>query len=215
MKKRSIALWLVLLLTVSLFAACSKKDDTPSANSKQSADAEQKTSTEQDSSNSSEPSSEEATSSEWFWPLAEKETLKVWKSWDCQWTENPNSLKANQAMEEELNIDIEWICPTPTEAQEKFGLMMASGDYPDILLGVEGYYTGGAVQACEDGVILDMTDLIRNYMPNYEALRNSSERLRKDTTTDDGRSVTLYTINTRDGEITGLDGTLSASGLAQ
>ena len=106
-------------------------------------------------------------------------------------------------MEQELNIDIEWICPTPTESKEKFGLLMSSGDYPDILLGVEGYYTGGAVQACEDGVILDMTDYIQQYMPNYEALRNSSERLRKDTTTDDGRSVTLYTINTRDGEITG------------
>ena len=205
MKKKSIALLLVLALVVSLFASCGKKNDAP-ADSKSPANSDQQTPENQGSNSSSDNNSEETdtnSGSEWSWPLAEKETLKVWKSWDCQWTENPETLKANQAMEQELNIDIEWICPTPTEAKEKFGLLMASGDYPDILLGVEGYYTGGAVQACEDGVILDMTDYIQQYMPNYEALRNSSERLRKDTTTDDGRSVTLYTINTRDGEITG------------
>jgi putative aldouronate transport system substrate-binding protein len=124
-------------------------------------------------------------------------------SWDCQWNDSPEEQKANQAMEEALNIDINWVCPGPTEATEKFGLMMASGDYPDIIVGLDSYYTGGSTQACEDGVIVDLTDLIPKYMPNYEALRSSNETLMRDTKSDDGRSVSAYTINTKDGTVAG------------
>ncbi len=193
MKKRSIALLLVLVLLTSLVAACGKKKSD-----------NQPVNKEGNTSGDSANGGSEGSSSEWSWPLPEKKTLGIWMSWDCAYNDSPKELRANKAMEEELNIDLKWISPGPQEAQEKFGLMMASGDYPDIVVGgMESYYTGGPAQAVEDGVIIDMTSYIEQYMPNYEALRNSLDSIRKDTKTDDGRSVTAYTINTKDGELTG------------
>ena len=80
---------------------------------------------------------------------------------------------------------------------------MASGDYPDILRQAEAYYTGGLVQACNDGVIYDLTEAVPKYMPNYQALRESSEKLSKDTVTDDGRMVGVYTVASNHGVVQG------------
>ncbi len=116
MKKRSIALLLVLVLLTSLVAACGKKESD-----------NQPVNKEGNTSGDSANGGSEGSSSEWSWPLPEKKTLGIWMSWDCAYNDSPKELRANKAMEEELNIDLKWISPGPQEAQEKFGLMMASG----------------------------------------------------------------------------------------
>ncbi len=58
MKKKSIALLLVLALVVSLFASCGKKNDAP-ADSKSPANSDQQTPENQGSNSSSDNNSEE------------------------------------------------------------------------------------------------------------------------------------------------------------
>lgn len=57
--------------------------------------------------------------------------------------------------------------PLAGQADEAFNLMVASGDLPDIFEhNIIGTYPGGPEKAIEDGVILDLTDLLPEYAPN-------------------------------------------------
>ena len=59
--------------------------------------------------------------------------------------------------------------------EEAFNLMVAGGDYLDII-GVMNYYTAGTESAIEAGVIVDIYDALVEYAPNYlERLAESEE----------------------------------------
>lgn len=192
MKKKLVSLMLCLVLVLSTLGACSKpaKD------------------TGGDSSITSAPTDNSAAvtttvEDEWTWPLSEKKELNIWIAWQNDYLENPSELKAVQKMEELTNVHVNWTVVNGTEAAEKFSLMISSGEYPDIIRGAEAYYSGGLVKMVNDGVSIDLTDSVEKYMPNYTALRNSSEKLKKDTVTDDGKTVAIYTIASKTGEVSG------------
>lgn len=85
-------------------------------------------------------------------------------------------------------IDIEYRHPAYAQEIEQFNLMIASGEYPDIIeYNFFREYSGGPVKAIEDGVILDLTDLIPGYAPNFHAYLNEHPEVRKMIMTDDGR----------------------------
>ncbi|MBP1755209.1 MAG: ABC-type sugar transport system periplasmic component-like protein, partial [Firmicutes bacterium] len=55
----------------------------------------------------------------------------------------------------------------------------------------------------DDGVTVELTDKVDKYMPNYSGLRKSNEKLLKDTMSDNGKIVSLYTIASKTGEVKG------------
>lgn len=57
-------------------------------------------------------------------------------------------------------------------AQEKMNVAIASGDYAAIISDLS--YTGGATGALEDGVIVDLTDRLPEYSPNYQYMIDSN-----------------------------------------
>ncbi|MCI8625232.1 MAG: extracellular solute-binding protein [Lachnospiraceae bacterium] len=146
---------------------------------------------------------EEQSQEEWSWPLPEQKELSMWTAFTNNYIDTPNELKTIQLLEEQTNVHVNWTVVSGNEAAEKFGLMMASGNYPDLIRGVEQYYTGGLVQACQDGIILDLSDVVEQYMPNYQTLRQQSEKVMKDTTTDDGKLVAAYVLASKDGKMMG------------
>ncbi|MCR5005467.1 MAG: extracellular solute-binding protein [Clostridiales bacterium] len=169
MLKRTLTLILAVLMVVTMFSACGKKD----GGSGSGAPAEAK---------------------EWTWPLEENKTLSVWLQWTNDFVEEPKDLYAIQQIEKNTNVSIEWTHVDGNTAQEQFGLMLASGKYPDIIRGINSYYPGGTEKGVADGVLADLTDVVEAYMPNYTKLRTSSDQLKKDTVTDDGRIVGPWTI---------------------
>lgn len=188
--RKFLVLLLTVCMTVSMLAACGEKE--PKEDNKNT-QGNQSSSNEGDNENTSE----------WSWPLAEKKDLGVWLAWSNNYTTDPNELKAIKQIEANTNVHITWTTVAGQEASEKFGLMMASGDYPDIVCGLGSYYTGGLVKAHMDGVIEDMTDLIPKYMPTYQALRTSNEKLQRDTQTDDGRLLGAFILASKNGEVMG------------
>lgn len=67
---------------------------------------------------------------------------------------------------EEKAVDIEfWVPPAGTET-DNYSTMMTSGDYPDIL---DGSISASPKTMYEDGIILDLTQYVNDYMPNYKA----------------------------------------------
>lgn len=92
-------------------------------------------------------------------------------------------------LEEMSNVQVEFQLLHPMNFNEQFNLQMASGDYADIYCEAGAGYTGGYDQAVEDEVFLDLTDLMAEYAPNYNAIINANEQNQRDALTDQGRVV--------------------------
>ncbi len=215
-KKRNhlIALLLVLVLAVSSLAACGKKE-TPASGDKgnkqemEEQETENQTpekENEETKNPETEDDSQEQTleGNESGLPLTEeKKELSIWLTWSNSYVSDPNELIAYKELEERTNVHLNWTYANNTEAKEKFGLLIASGDYPDIVCNASSYYTGGLSAAVDDGVFLDMTDIVAQYMPNYSRILNSDEGIRKNSTSDSGRLDTVWAYATWDGKIQG------------
>ena len=82
--------------------------------------------------------------------------------------------------------------PAAGQAQEAFNLMVAAGDLPDIFeYNVIGAYPGGPEKAIDDGVILDLTDLLPQYAPNLWRYYQENPDIAKFARTDTGRYYSL------------------------
>jgi putative aldouronate transport system substrate-binding protein len=188
MKKKVLAVMLTAAMLAGTIAGCgSKGADTGSGTD----------------SASSGDAAVTADAGDWTWPLAEKKELSIWIVWSNDYVENPNDLKAIQKMEELTNVHVNWQVVDSASAQEQFGLMLASGEYPDIIRDCGTYYPGGTEKGVQDGVLADLTEVADKYMPNYQALRKSNSQLEKDTVTDEGKIVGTRTIASYFGDVKG------------
>jgi putative aldouronate transport system substrate-binding protein len=69
---------------------------------------------------------------------------------------------------------------------EKFSLIVAGGDYPDMMTNVASLYSSGVDGAIADEVIIDHSQLISDYAVNLSALMADDDSIRKDISTDSG-----------------------------
>ena len=96
-------------------------------------------------------------------------------------------------MEEKTNVKIEFTTVASSIAKEKFGILLASQDLPDMIENNVAY-PGGGEKAISDGVYIDMAPYVETYMPNYRALRESDETVRKMTISDTGKMWGIYPL---------------------
>ncbi len=68
-------------------------------------------------------------------------------------------------------IDIEFWAPPTGTASDNYQTMIASRTYPDVLNGV---LADSAPTLYEEEIILDLTDYVEQYMPNYKALLDNN-----------------------------------------
>ena len=81
-------------------------------------------------------------------------------------------------LRENTGVTIELTVVDKTNQSDKFNLMIASGDYTD-LLNVNDY-SAGVEAAYDDDVIIDLGDDLEALMPNYWTIINSDQTLLKD-----------------------------------
>ena len=91
-----------------------------------------------------------------------------------------------------VKVDIE--LTSSTTAAQKFPLIIASGEYPDIMTNVTSYYSGGLAKALEDEVIADLTDYMDENMPNYLHWLNMTPSNLKEGKQDNGAIAMIYSI---------------------
>ena len=73
-----------------------------------------------------------------------------------------------QEMAKATGLEVEFIHPAQgSTGTEAFQILIASGDYPDMIEYSWSSYSGGADQAIEDGVIISLNDYLKDYAPNY------------------------------------------------
>lgn len=83
-----------------------------------------------------------------------------------------------QYVEEKTGIHIEFQHPTQGSENEEFAVMVASGEYPDIIEHTWTSYSGGGGAAINDGVIIALDDYI-DQAPNLSALLEENPEISK------------------------------------
>jgi putative aldouronate transport system substrate-binding protein len=78
------------------------------------------------------------------------------------------------------------ITPNNASLAEQFNIMVAGGDYTDLVNSVHMFYTSGLDTAVDQGVLLPLNDYIDDCMPDYKAVLESNEDMYKAAVTDEG-----------------------------
>lgn len=125
-------------------------------------------------------------------------------------TQGPGEIISNfgeneffQHLAERTGVTIEFQHAVTGNEQQELDLMFSSGEYADIIMSYGSEYKGGDDAAVEDGVYRDLTDYVEEYMPNYWALINSNDEVKRMAYTDGGRIVNIVSVeyDASEGEI--------------
>ena len=224
MKKLSklMAMLMALAMIVSLFAACgSTEASAPAASAKEEAAASEEAAPAEEEAPAEEaaPAEKEETSAEeapaeeapaeaeapaeeeapavervaYELPLFDGESISYWTVLQGMDEPNDSFIFWNQLMDA-TGVSIEFVNAPEETATEKYNLMVATGDYTDVIYergltrgsSATCPYNGGYGQAIEDGVYLDLTDAIKESCPNYWSILQENPSVYRDLALDDG-----------------------------
>ena len=105
-----------------------------------------------------------------------------------RWGNMGDSFTANKFLtdlEENSNVHIEWQVQSLNDWSEQKGIMLASGELPDIIIGFQTFNDSDIMNNLEMFQPLD--DLIDQYMPNYKKALEEMPELKKLATFPDGK----------------------------
>lgn len=158
--KRATALTLSVLMAVGSLAGCGFKEETKETES-ESAKIETE-GTEVAGDTAVDPDRPYAgTKLTWYTKLNANVSTTYPNLGDTPWA---------QYVMEKTGIEIEFIHPTVGSEEEEFSILIASGEYPDIIENMWTSYPGGPQAAINDGVIIDLDDVMANNAPNFSKL---------------------------------------------
>lgn len=204
--KKVVCLLLMLVLLVVCLSGCGKRETDSKGNNPGSSTESDNKNNDDSHSSAKDPEAEgneaDDVLEELPLPLCEeKQEISVWTTWSNSYIDDMNDIPGVQHMEEVTNVHVNWMSVSLAEVVEKFGLLLASGNLPDLMYtGNIAEYPGGVEKGVSDGIFADCTDLVEKWMPNYRRLREGSETLMRDTSTDSGSLACLYTMNSNDHE---------------
>lgn len=185
MKKKILALLLTASMGIVSLAGCAGNGD--GANSSQ------------DNAQTSlgEASGEEnGTSNEQPVDYGEQITISAWVHTDDNGDGHMSSTNENPVLtylSEKFNVAFEWQIPPVGTESEQLNLMIGSGDYTDVFDSTFSQQT--CEELYEDGVIVDLTPYVEQYMPNYMAFIQSDDAVRKAVYTDDNKIIFIPNAN--------------------
>lgn len=87
---------------------------------------------------------------------------------------NYNDFEYMQKLEELTGVHVETNEVNFFTASEQYNVILASGDYPDLIKNLGSYYSTGLSGALSDDIILNLTDDLSEYAPNYNHLIHSN-----------------------------------------
>lgn len=176
------------ILTLAMLAGCGSTSGGSSSQATESKTEESST------VSTSQVEGEEEALTEQTLPISdEKVTLTYWRVWSNDYTPDFNEYLVNKEMEEKTNVKIEFTTVAGSVGTEKFGILLASQDLPDLIENNVAY-PGGGEKAISDGIYIDMAPYVEKYMPTYSKLRESDETVRKMTISDTGKMWGIYPL---------------------
>ena len=95
-----------------------------------------------------------------------------------------------------VNIDFTIANGDNSAIAAQYTAMMASGNYPDVIHWLHHEsYTGGLDQMLADGIIIELNDVIDQYMPNYKAFLEANPEIASSLMNDKGQYLYFPCIN--------------------
>ncbi len=192
-----LALLTVATMLITCFAACGTENGDGEATDepeKTEAPAEK---TETPDGGEDKSPSESGDEESGLYPLdAEGVTLTYWTAGQAS---NLNLLdngdlsnhKSWQQALQNLGLDVEVTIESQENSADKIGVMIASGEYFDIMAGFTNYYPGGGQAALDDEIVYNVLDY-SDWCPDYMELINSDKDIRSRVLTDDGSAPCFY-----------------------
>lgn len=112
-------------------------------------------------------------------------------------TKNVETCYNNSAYEEMTNVHIEWIVVPAESWKDKVSVVMASGELPDVIAGMDTYNMSATQEAqyAAQGYLNPINDLIKENMPNFSALMEEDPQIEKLIAQSDGSIYSLPCIN--------------------
>lgn len=120
--------------------------------------------------------------------------LTIWEDFHFNVSHSAENLGATPTYQELMKrtgVKVKFIHPPQGNYEESFNLMIASGELPDMIYYDWMLYPGGPSKAVADGVIMDLTPIVDEFMPNLKALYEENPVWEKAAKNDDG---ILYSI---------------------
>lgn len=107
-----------------------------------------------------------------------------------------NTADSTMYFQEQTGVKIDYIEIDMFSYTQNFNLMIASGDYPDLLSGLSSY-SGGITKALDDDIIIDLTDYVENDMPAFRQAVDAADVWRE-IMTDEGTVLAVYSLSNED-----------------
>jgi len=124
-------------------------------------------------------------------------TLSLWtviEPSESKFFRDRNEHPVYQEYEKRTGIHIDFIHPPVGQDVEAFNVLMASGEYPDMINVNGGRYIGGESAGVDDGVFVDLTKYIPTYAPDYYKLVTGDPELNREVLDSSGRYIGFYKI---------------------
>ena len=122
-------------------------------------------------------------------PEGETLEISVWQTFEASKAitmSTFNEMKTWPLVEEETGIKVNFKHPAVGSESEQFNLMLASGDMPDVVFYTWHSVAGGPMKAVNDGLILNLNDIVAENCPNYSAVLDKYPDVKRMIVTDEG-----------------------------
>ncbi|NTV88784.1 MAG: extracellular solute-binding protein [Clostridiales bacterium] len=200
---RIMTMALVLIFCFSLFAGCGQTTTQSNTTTGQAqteatkaADASATAATTDQAAGTA--ATAEASKTETSLPIsAEKVELTMWYPFPpffASFMKSPDDGTFFPELEKRTNVHIKMVQVSTETLMETFNLMIASGEYPDIIQNATSLYNGGGDKAIKDGVIIRLNELIEKNMPNLTKILNTNDTVKKELLTDEGNIAAFSMI---------------------
>lgn len=188
MKKKAIlSILLSGIMAVTCLGGCAGSNEDASGGIQHSDDMEANKDTEENNSSSSSADNQRTESDSFSYPMECKDQLTGWNLGlvnDGTPQVTPSIFAEAERM---TGIPLESIVPTKGQEKEQFNLMIASNEFPDIIMyDWLNQFPGGPQKAIDDGLILDLTSLLDQYAPNMKQYLDEHPEVDKQVKTDEG-----------------------------
>lgn len=186
----------VLALSMLALTGCGQSGETKSSGGGRGSASSQTT----DGSSSTTETQEQPQTITYPFESEEPVTLTYWKPVNAAILKYVRGMDENKAIieaQKQTGITISFIHPTVGQEKDQFNVLVASGEYPDIISGPGNgsfYYPGGLFKAVDDGVMMDLTDQLPVYAPDYWKVVQEYELLRREISDKNGRIAGFYKV---------------------
>ena len=168
--KKVTAFFLAAAMAMSVMTGCGSNGSSASENDSKSSESkpaeESKEEKEESDASAESAGGEEASGGSITFPLAETMEFTSFSGMNQSYT-LPDTLAMQEAMSR-ANINITFDSVLSADLTEKRNLMLASGEYPDMLF-KSGIGMGDLTKYGGQGILIPLEDLIHEYMPNLTA----------------------------------------------